>query len=311
MPNRSRRLHFGRVISFVVDESPLWSWIAAFLAIIVVFGFLYTYLSPLGHGMVDANDVVQDVDFWRGLYFSVVTISSLGYGDVHPAGAAKALAGVQVLLGLGFIGVIIAKLTSKPLSHLVSRLFVSETKRQLNHFKILFDTRRSDLNALLEEVNHVYQQTPGQASSRTVDSDQVERTLKKSLDRLFESSSELHDYIQAEGIHRSYFLLAPTSSLLQLAEAIENAFFFLGQSIVSLPVESTPSILNNILTYTNRRAIDNVINMQRATCEMIVDGVRIDEPVREAFGRISNLCTNISGYLMPIREQPDQLIQAS
>lgn len=301
----------GRVASFVIDESPLWVWIAAFFAVIVVFGLLYAVLAPLGHGMAQGTEARGAVDLGQGLYFSVVTVSSLGYGDVHPQGAGKVLAGVEVLLGLGIIGIVIAKLTSKRVSHFVSRLFVSETKRQLQSFNVLFDSRGAELSALLEQVSKVYQQTPGRDAEDVPESSVVEEALRFALDKLLESSIEFRDYIQAEGLDRSYFALAPASSFLRVAEAVEKATFYLGQSIVSFPVRSNPRILDEVLTYANRREIDNVVNAQKATCEMIVEGRKIDAAVQDAFGRIDELCSNIGGLLLPAGEQPDQLIRAS
>ena len=123
---------------------------------------------------------------------------------------------VEVLLGLGVIGIVIAKLTSRRVSHFVSRLFVSETKRQLQSFNVLFDSRGEELNALLEQVTRVYQQTPGKDEERVPDSSVVEESLRVALDRLLESSIEFQDYIQAEGLDRSYFALAPAANLLRV-----------------------------------------------------------------------------------------------
>ena len=305
MPVRSKRSYFGRAVSFVVDESPLWVWILSFLGMVVLFAILYALLSPIGHGIKGAHDI----SFARGLYFSVVTVSSLGYGDLQPDGIAKFLAGAEVLLGLGFIGVMIAKLTSRPLSYLVSRLFVSETKRQLQHFKALFDSRRSDLDALLRVVSKVYQQTPGGAGGADENSGELDG-FGSALGRLYGASAELHDYLQDEGLHRSYFVLAPTNSLVQVAEAVEKAYFYLGQIIVSLPGSSNSSILDHVLTYGNRRTIDDLIRVQLATCEMIEAATRTDDQVRVAYRRIDSLCRRISELLLRVREQPDQLIQA-
>ena len=37
------------------------------------------------------------------LYFSLVTYTSLGYGDIAPLGPARLLAGIESLIGLGLI----------------------------------------------------------------------------------------------------------------------------------------------------------------------------------------------------------------
>lgn len=133
MINSLNRSRFSRFIAFVIDESPIWVWLLIFSAIIVIFGILFAFLTPLGHGMTVPGEIDRTFNLGRGFYFSVVTVSSLGYGDLHPEGIGKVLAGVEVVLGLVVIGIVIAKLTSKCVSHFASRLFVSETKRQLQN----------------------------------------------------------------------------------------------------------------------------------------------------------------------------------
>ena len=166
-------------------------------------------------------------------------------------------------------------------------------------------------------------QTPGQPTARNLrqrasqppaglaDPGQIVLSLKESLDRMFQVSRELHDYIQEEGIHRSYFVLAPTANFVQLAEAVESAYFLFGQSIVSLPIASTPSIKREVLTRNTRRAIEKVLMTQRDTCRMIVSGVRIDERVQRAFGSILRLCEEVSASLRQAPDQPDQLVSTT
>lgn len=82
--------------------------LAAF-AMIVVCGIAYTFLSLFpGQGLARGP-----VTFLDGLYFSVVTISSLGYGDLHPVGVARALASIEVLGGLLLVGVLVSRLVSQ------------------------------------------------------------------------------------------------------------------------------------------------------------------------------------------------------
>lgn len=312
MARTSIRTGFSRLVSYVIDESPLWRWIVTFFAIILLFGLGFACLTPYGHGMTPSIPDESSIDLLlRGLYFSVVTVSSLGYGDLHPIGFGKVLAGVEVVLGLGVIGIVIAKLTSKRVSHFVSRLFVSETKRQLQIFNTTFDNCRAELSSLLEQVSREYQQTPGSSESEKVGNSVVERSLGTALDSLLESSNELHDYIKTEGSDRSYFILAPSSSLTQLSEAVYEALFFLGQSIVNLPVKSNPSVLIEVLTPANRRKIYRIMNLLTVTCDSIASAQKIDTSVPEAFEQVVRLCTNISQALLPVVEQPDQIFDTA
>ncbi len=306
MVNPQRGSRFSRVVSFVIDESPLWAWIVGFFSIIVIFGLIFAWLTPFGHGVANPSSTDKSFDFWQGLYFSVVTVSSLGYGDLQPRGAGKVMAGIEVVLGLGLIGIVIAKLTSKRVSHFVSRLFASETKRQLQNFVTMFVVAQSELKGLLDELSREYQPTPEQTESDQKTPRTIEHSLRKELDRLLDSTTELHEYIRVEGLDRSYFTLAPVASFIRLAEAVEEALFLLGQSIVMFPIKSNPSILNDVLSYINRRTLDSILTLQTETCDLIISGRKIDATVRKSFERIPSLCSRINQSLLAVDEQPDQ-----
>ena len=306
MVNLQHGSRFSRVVSFVIDESPLWVWIVGFFLIVLVFGLIFAWLTPLGYGMENPSSPDRSFDFWQGLYFSVVTVSSLGYGDLHPTGISKVLAGVEVVMGLGLIGIVIAKLTLKRVSHFVSRLFASETKRQLQNFVAMFDLVRMELRGLLDELSREYQPTPAQTEPEQKSNPDIEHSLRKVLDRLLVSTTEFHEYIRVEGSDRSYFTLEPVSSFTQLAEAVEEALFLLGQSIVMFPIKSNPSILNEVLTYTNRRTLDSIVTLQTETSDLIISGRKIDATVRKSFERIPSLCSRIDQSLLVVDEQPDQ-----
>lgn len=72
---------------------------------IVIFSCIYRsidQLSRMPHFMVEG--VARDLDFTESLYFSFVTLSTVGYGDILPAtDAIRLVVGAQVLTGILFI----------------------------------------------------------------------------------------------------------------------------------------------------------------------------------------------------------------
>lgn len=82
--------------------------------------FTYLYILPFGFKGTDLvfsegtsifNDGVL-FGIYRSLYFSIITFSTLGYGDIHPVGFLKALASIEAFAGLVIItlfGVCIAR----------------------------------------------------------------------------------------------------------------------------------------------------------------------------------------------------------
>ena len=68
--------------------------VLTFFVVIVGFAILYTQLELQGSGGSTRGD------FFDAMYFSVVTFTSLGYGDIRPVGSARLLAGIESLLGV-------------------------------------------------------------------------------------------------------------------------------------------------------------------------------------------------------------------
>lgn len=81
---------------------PAFAFLTFYSLIIIVFGAVYTIMDRF---MVEPNFVVhgqvRDLTFTEGLYFSLVTFATVGYGDVSPmTGAVRIVAAVEIVMGV-------------------------------------------------------------------------------------------------------------------------------------------------------------------------------------------------------------------
>lgn len=74
-------------------------WVFAFAYVLLVHGFGIGGFAGLIESGTPWFMLVDDY-----VYFSVVAYTSLGFGDIHPLGPARLLAGVEALTGLLLIG---------------------------------------------------------------------------------------------------------------------------------------------------------------------------------------------------------------
>lgn len=92
-----RTRHFFHVVSNV---RPI-AWIGLYIGLIPLFALIYQILPDGQFRIPDGGDT----DFGSWLYYSIVTISTLGFGDYTPAhGWAQAVTAIEVMCGLVILG---------------------------------------------------------------------------------------------------------------------------------------------------------------------------------------------------------------
>ena len=275
---------------------------------VILFGCFYTYLTPSGHGIGQDLKPLPDIAFptgiLTGIYFSTVTISSLGYGDMHPMGFSKVLACIEVILGLVLIGIMIAKVTSQSLSDRVKSLFSSDAQKRLEDIAEKLDISQRALNEIMPQFATVYQDTPGETS---IDED-VESLTKhfQGIIREFQKAcSILRDHF-SEGINLDdYFQNVPVSSVRRVGNAVDGAFSILRELLTSLSSQA----MSDILDRSNIHSIAEAINSQRRICEL-VNQYATDQDSLNVFQHIKETCEQIDRYVaIPEEPQPSQVLQ--
>jgi Ion channel len=98
--------------SETVDGEHLFAALDAYLLVGVIFGVGYTLLDQISPGSFGAP-LESNLDFARGVYFSFVTLATLGYGDIVPASdTARGFAILEAVAGQMYLAVLVARLVS-------------------------------------------------------------------------------------------------------------------------------------------------------------------------------------------------------
>jgi Ion channel len=94
-------------------------------AIVVGCGIVYWLFELLQNHALEANGapIAHDVHgFLAALYFSAVTATSVGYGDIVPTGFARPLAIAESIAGLVLFGMLVSKFVSGRQEELISEI---------------------------------------------------------------------------------------------------------------------------------------------------------------------------------------------
>ena len=121
-----RRLstRLGRVIDTVQYKHVL----AAVAAIVTSCAVYYYLASGTGHGLKDKTSLTD------AFYFSIVTFTTLGYGDLLPVGFGRAVASLQAFAGVALMSLFIGKVASERQAALLLLIYTSDQQRRLSSF---------------------------------------------------------------------------------------------------------------------------------------------------------------------------------
>ena len=288
------------VFIFIVEDVRMRWHIVFFVLVVIAFGIAYMCFTPQGDGIGQNStplfEVYTFVTFLNGIYFSVITVSSLGYGDMHPMGISKALICIEVLLGLAMIGIMIAKVTSQSMSHQVSRLFSFDAQKRLEDIAAKFDAFYGEFEEIMTY------QTPAENKSKSIPS-------FRGIINLFQlRCTALCDYFSDEMAQSNYFQIVPVDAVVEVGDAVDRTFFRLAQLITGLSGQARDEIFDG----HTRQRISEAIDSQKKVCDLIQEHAS-DQNTLAIFERIKKTCENLPASYFEVPEeeefQPDQVLQ--
>lgn len=126
----------------LVNEVSLARLFAAMVAVVLLFAGAYWYAGQ--HGLLDFMwETKEYVSYGDAVYFSIVTISSLGYGDIRPLGWARLLVGMEVFTGLAFFGLIVTKVSSVKQDYILRRMYGEAVDEKIAQLLVQLEEQRA------------------------------------------------------------------------------------------------------------------------------------------------------------------------
>ncbi len=195
----------------------IWSGMA------VLFGAAYFGLSYFGDGSHGPTLIMNTADplhrFANALYYSIITATSTGYGDITPMGFSKILAAVQSISALLVFAVFVTKLVSHQ-----QELTLSEVHRLT--FEDVFHNTREGMYIVRKDLDHITKMVNEKGA---IDVEHWENLTiaYRQLQTLFEEipdfyKNEVHNYtidkkreeLLLESVHRTLHRINQTLDLL-------------------------------------------------------------------------------------------------
>lgn len=306
------RAALRRLLFFLIENVSVTCYIICFISTVTLSGIIYYFLTPTCHGIGNNGLPIENLSFLNAMYFSIVTVSSLGYGDMHPMGISKTLACLEVLFGLILMGIMLAKITSARLSYHVRRLFMSETQKRIECYAEEFGTLDIQLIASSKKITQSFQKTPDDNVNNSSTQSEAISECTKTISSFHSRSSGLAEYISYEVEHCDFFSIAPIESMTRMAQAIDKVISRLVQMIIIIPNDARDMLLGP----DNMKRLLRALDEQKRICGTVRQHC-IDSSIKDRFLEILRDCESFPEQFFavpsPISEitQPDQKIVES
>ncbi len=150
-PTLSRSRQWGNALFDLIESLSPARIFFVWLGMIVLCGLLYWLTGFSRHpGLVDSGEPIAGTfeGLLSALYFSFVTTTSVGYGDVLPLGPARILSIFEAVTGLLIFGALVAKFVSRRQDELVRDIY-SVT------FEARLDRVQTNLHLVLSELQSI------------------------------------------------------------------------------------------------------------------------------------------------------------
>jgi hypothetical protein len=293
-----------RFLRYLIEDVPLGAYLVAYFCAIVVFAVAY-WLMPSSDGLSPLRAGQTTQDFVTSLYFSETTITTVCYGDVVPIGYSRGIACVEAFLGLTFMGVMLAKITSMRLSYHVLRLFSNYAESRLGQFCTEFERMEVTLKKLLPQIAKAFPETP-QAVGSSTEIDFL-GAFSLAITDLHSSSTSFCEYLNDE-LEEGFFLAdAPSTALVRSGVRVQLAVYALTQVLLAL----SPQAKIVVLAEANFRHVREVLEGWKGVSAQVVQRSR-DVELQKSFNRISEMCAGLAESFFTVPStgrqvsQPDQ-----
>lgn len=124
----------------------------AWIVIVVSFGGVYYLFSGQQGYLYSVHSSAEVESLFDSVYFSFVTATTTGFGDIIPVGSFKAIAIAEVIFGLLLLAVVTSKLVSLKQDVILSELYEFSFSEKINRLRSSLLLFRQSLDRMISKI---------------------------------------------------------------------------------------------------------------------------------------------------------------
>lgn len=148
-----RHVKTPRVVKFL-DSISFLELFLLWIGILIMFGVFYHAFSGEGGYLYDTLDNIKVTTISNAIYFSFVTATTTGFGDITPHGFYRIISILEAALGFILLAIVTSKLISLKQNVILDEMYELSFTEKINRLRsslLLFRQNISRLSSKLEE----------------------------------------------------------------------------------------------------------------------------------------------------------------
>lgn len=151
MEKRGNGSRIGR-ISSIIDKLTFFHILLIWTALFLVFGLAYHLLAGANSHLVYEPTKTRVVNILDSIYFSFITATSTGFGDITPVGYFKILSIFEVVIGLVFLALVTSKLVSIKQDVIMNEIYEISFSEKINRIRSSLLVFRQNISRVISNI---------------------------------------------------------------------------------------------------------------------------------------------------------------
>jgi potassium channel LctB len=141
-----------RSINILLDRLNFYHIFVIWTGILVIFGVLYHLLAGPNNYLVYTVSNQQVSSLFDSIYFSFITATSTGFGDIAPIGIFKLMSILEVIFGLVLLAIVTSKLVSIKQDVIMNEIYDISFNEKINRIRSSLLLFRQNLNRVISNI---------------------------------------------------------------------------------------------------------------------------------------------------------------
>lgn len=151
MTKEGKRLKL-RGISTLLDKLSFPNILLIWAGILLLFGLAYYFLAGSTSQLIYSSTKTAVTSLSDSIYFSFITATSTGFGDITPVGSFKIIAIFEVFFGLVLLAIVTSKLVSIKQDVIMNEIYEISFNEKINRIRSSLLVFRQNISRIISNI---------------------------------------------------------------------------------------------------------------------------------------------------------------